>query len=241
MKKQIIAATAASIVALAAYPVLSQTSGSQTTTPSQTAPSATSPGATSPGTGSTGSGTSTTQTTPGAGSSTGTSSGTGTTTGTTSTPSATDTTTGRTTGATAPRGAAGTVTYYQHQSSDMRASRLIGQRVDNMQGENIGDINDLVVGPDGQIRAVVIGVGGFLGLGEREVAVPMNSLQMTAQSSGTGTTSGTTGSSNTVKLNTTKDQLKEAPRWTWGDQGSSTGTGTGTTNRGTGTGTTTTK
>lgn len=54
------------------------------------------------------------------------------------------------------------------------ASNLIGETVYNGTGddaENIGNVNDVVVGADGQIEAVVIGVGGFLGLGEKNVAI----------------------------------------------------------------------
>ena len=40
----------------------------------------------------------------------------------------------------------------------------------NAQGKSIGDLNDVLVGPDGKIQALVIGVGGFLGLGEKNVA-----------------------------------------------------------------------
>jgi hypothetical protein len=108
----------------------------------------------------------------------------------------------------------------------MRASRLIGTTVKNTQGEKVGDINDIVLAPDGQIRAVVVGVGGFLGLGEHEVAVSMNSLQMQHNAAG--------GSATTVTMNATKETLKDAPRWSWsGDQGStSSGGGSGSTGSG---------
>ncbi|MVA96667.1 PRC-barrel domain containing protein [Nitratireductor sp. CAU 1489] len=54
------------------------------------------------------------------------------------------------------------------------ASNIIGQSVYNGAGddaENIGDVNDIVIDADGNIQAVVIGVGGFLGLGEKHVAI----------------------------------------------------------------------
>ena len=54
------------------------------------------------------------------------------------------------------------------------ATQLIGESVYNGSGdqaENIGDVNDIVIGPDGNIQAVVVGVGGFLGIGEKDVAV----------------------------------------------------------------------
>lgn len=54
------------------------------------------------------------------------------------------------------------------------ASNIIGQSVYNGMGdgaENIGDVNDLILNPEGQVDALVIGVGGFLGIGEKDVAI----------------------------------------------------------------------
>ena len=56
-----------------------------------------------------------------------------------------------------------------------RASKLIGDGVVNDKGEKIGDIDDIVVGHNGQLFAV-LQVGGFLGLGGHRIAVPFNSL-----------------------------------------------------------------
>lgn len=54
------------------------------------------------------------------------------------------------------------------------ASNIIGERVYNGTGddaESIGSISDLVINPDGSVQAVVIGVGGFLGIGQKDVAI----------------------------------------------------------------------
>ena len=59
------------------------------------------------------------------------------------------------------------------------ASNIIGETVYNGTGddaENIGDVNDIVIGSDGKIEAVVVGVGGFLGIGEKNVAVDYSKL-----------------------------------------------------------------
>ena len=61
-----------------------------------------------------------------------------------------------------------------------RASELIGRPVSNGT-ENIGKIDDLIVGRD-KVLFAIIGVGGFLGIGERLVAVPYNSLAVTSKS-----------------------------------------------------------
>ena len=47
------------------------------------------------------------------------------------------------------------------------------QEIYNRAGEKIGVVKDLLVGPDGKINAAVIGVGRFLGIGEKDVAVPL--------------------------------------------------------------------
>jgi sporulation protein YlmC with PRC-barrel domain len=54
------------------------------------------------------------------------------------------------------------------------ATNIIGENVYNGTGddaENIGDVNDIVISADGKVEAVVVGVGGFLGIGEKDVAV----------------------------------------------------------------------
>jgi sporulation protein YlmC with PRC-barrel domain len=54
------------------------------------------------------------------------------------------------------------------------ATNIIGETVYNGTGddaENIGEVNDIVIGADGKIESVIVGVGGFLGLGEKNVAV----------------------------------------------------------------------
>jgi len=60
----------------------------------------------------------------------------------------------------------------------MMASSIIGSTVYTSANENVGDVNDIILSKDGKVQAVVIGVGGFLGLGEKDVAVPMDRIQM---------------------------------------------------------------
>jgi sporulation protein YlmC with PRC-barrel domain len=58
-----------------------------------------------------------------------------------------------------------------------RASKLMGLDVYNEANEKLGDINELIVDKDGKINAVVIGVGGFLGMGEHDIAVTIDKLK----------------------------------------------------------------
>lgn len=60
------------------------------------------------------------------------------------------------------------------------ATQIIGESVFNGTGDdaqNVGDVNDIVIGADGNIEALVIGVGGFLGIGEKDVAVDFEQLE----------------------------------------------------------------
>jgi len=64
-----------------------------------------------------------------------------------------------------------------------RASKVIGENVKNDAGDNVGKIDDLLVRADGPNRVLfaVVSVGGFLGIGNKLVAVPYASLQTNAK------------------------------------------------------------
>ncbi|MCJ8518072.1 hypothetical protein ABID21_001042 [Pseudorhizobium tarimense] len=59
-----------------------------------------------------------------------------------------------------------------------RVSDFQGKAVYGSDGESIGEINDVLVSQDGSVNAVIIGVGGFLGIGEKDVAVDMGALEL---------------------------------------------------------------
>jgi len=65
----------------------------------------------------------------------------------------------------------------QMQQGQLMASDLIGTRVVSANNESIGDINDVILDRNGQVMAAVVGVGGFLGIGEKDVAVPFDALE----------------------------------------------------------------
>jgi sporulation protein YlmC with PRC-barrel domain len=58
-----------------------------------------------------------------------------------------------------------------------RASKLKGLNVYNEQNEKLGDINEILLDKPGRVTGVVIGVGGFLGMGEHDIMVDMNKLK----------------------------------------------------------------
>jgi PRC-barrel domain protein len=74
------------------------------------------------------------------------------------------------------------------------------QNVYDPKDEKLGEIMDLLVNPGGQIDAAIVGVGGFLGAGEKDVAVSFNAIKPTKKNDKTYLT-----------LDTTKDALNGAP------------------------------
>jgi sporulation protein YlmC with PRC-barrel domain len=119
-----------------------------------------------------------------------------------------------------------------------RASKLMGLNVYNEANEKLGDINELLVDKSGKINAVVIGIGGFLGMGEHDIAVSMDKLKFVEEpvrtsSSSTSTTSRdtTTGAASTNTTNRSandwvpdhavmsgnKEQLKALPQFKYSD------------------------
>ncbi|WP_173934110.1 PRC-barrel domain-containing protein [Chelativorans sp. Marseille-P2723] len=73
------------------------------------------------------------------------------------------------------------------QAEGMLASDLIGESVYNStseDAENIGEITDLILSQDGQVEAIVVGVGGFLGIGQKEVALEYDLAQWAEQDGG---------------------------------------------------------
>jgi sporulation protein YlmC with PRC-barrel domain len=72
----------------------------------------------------------------------------------------------------------GRVAYFAKGPADsLSLTAYLSRDVYNRAGEKIGAINDFLVAPDGRITAVIIGVGGFLGMGEKEIALPFSSIQ----------------------------------------------------------------
>jgi sporulation protein YlmC with PRC-barrel domain len=118
-------------------------------------------------------------------------------------PSAGQPGTGQATGTmqqTAPAGSA-RIDYYTIQPADMRASKLIGAVVFNQSNERIGEVDDLVISNGNTIQALVLGVGGFLGVGERKVAIKPGAAVVTEMEN----------RSVQIVVNATKDELKNAP------------------------------
>jgi PRC-barrel domain len=121
---------------------------------------------------------------------------------------------------------AATPAHSQQQSAAglWRASKLHGIDVYNQQNEKIGDIDDVLMDKDGKAKLAVLGVGGFLGMGEHNVAVNFSDLKFSDQPVKSNTSGSNASTDSSVKknypdhavFNATKDQLKAMPEFKYG-------------------------
>jgi sporulation protein YlmC with PRC-barrel domain len=123
-----------------------------------------------------------------------------------------------------------------------RASKLMGLDVYNESNEKLGDVNEIILDKSGKVTAVVIGVGGFLGMGEHDIAVSMDKLKFvedqvrtstattTKKDATTGTATAPANSTATRRtadandwvpdhavMSATKEQLKAMPQFKYSD------------------------
>ncbi|MEK1928784.1 MAG: PRC-barrel domain-containing protein [Pararhizobium sp.] len=105
---------------------------------------------------------------------------------------------------TAQAPAAGSGYLTEQAEGQISANTYIGQSVYNAADESIGEVNDVIFTKDGSVEAAVIGVGGFLGIGEKNVAVPLDTITVSE-----------VPNSDDLKLTTqeTADTLKAAPEF----------------------------
>jgi sporulation protein YlmC with PRC-barrel domain len=76
-----------------------------------------------------------------------------------------------------------------HKEGEWRASKLVGVNVYNEANEKIGDINEVILDKSGKVANVILGVGGFLGMGEHYVAVAFEKLKWVNEPARTASTS----------------------------------------------------
>jgi len=81
----------------------------------------------------------------------------------------------------------------QQTPGQWRASKLVGVDAHGTDNAKIGDVREVLVNRDGATEAVVIGVGGFLGLGEKDVAVPFQALEWVTEPRTTATSTAAPG------------------------------------------------
>lgn len=83
----------------------------------------------------------------------------------------------------------------QVQTDQVRASKMLGSTVYDVQNRDIGSVKDLIIDKDGRVDAAVVDVGTFLGMGGKYVAVPLSAIKT---------------DNNRLTLDMTKEQLQQA-------------------------------
>jgi sporulation protein YlmC with PRC-barrel domain len=91
----------------------------------------------------------------------------------------------------------------QQAQEELLASELIGATVYDSADENLGSISDVVLAKEGGVEAVVIGVGGFLGIGAKNVAVSFDQIEQSTDAEG----------NLKLILNASKEELDAAPQY----------------------------
>jgi sporulation protein YlmC with PRC-barrel domain len=105
--------------------------------------------------------------------------------------------------------AAAATTHSMIQPDEIRASKMIGSSVHDVQNRNIGSVKDLVLNRSGAVDAVVVDVGSFLGMGGKYVAIPLSDIKT---------------DNNRLTLDRTKEQLQQMAKYEL--ENPSTGAGT---------------
>ena len=87
-------------------------------------------------------------------------------------------------------------------SYQLLASDIYKANVYDPSEHKIGDVSDLMIDSNGNVTAAIISVGGFLGIGQKDVVIPFKELQISMRDG-----------KNWLVLNRTKDELKTAPAY----------------------------
>jgi sporulation protein YlmC with PRC-barrel domain len=99
---------------------------------------------------------------------------------------------------------AGPARIYTDMPAGTTVNNFYKQSVYDPSDSKIGDVEDVLIDTDGHVSAMIIAVGGFLGVGEKDVAVPYSSIRASEKNNKWY-----------LVLNTTKDALKTAPGFTY--------------------------
>jgi hypothetical protein len=108
----------------------------------------------------------------------------------------------------------------QQSTNEWRSSNLVGASVTGAGNQSIGKIEDVLIDRNGMVKAVVVGVGGFLGMGGKDVAIPFNALTIQRDADGKDI--------DKVSVSFTNEQLEQAPAFKYlADATKTTGSTTG--------------
>jgi hypothetical protein len=123
-------------------------------------------------------------------------------------------------------GAGNSPKFVASQSADQLVfSKVKGTDVVGPSDESIGGVNDLLFDKSGKILGVVVGVGGFLGIGQKNVAMDMSAFEIVPATSGRTAPTSRSDDPTDIKLKVawTKDQIQQAPDFQYYKPPSSTG------------------
>ncbi len=91
---------------------------------------------------------------------------------------------------------------YMESANGMQARDLIGAKVSTSSDEKVGSVRDLIINENGQVVAIVVGAGGFLGMGEKDVAIGWDDV----------TRSDSSGEQE-LRIDMTSEELRSAPKF----------------------------
>ena len=87
--------------------------------------------------------------------------------------------------------------------ADLRADTLQGMKVYGVNDEDVGDVGTVIETAEGAVQGLVVEVGGFLGLGERKIEVPVEMVSVLSDGNG----------EMRVYVDATEDRLKDMPEY----------------------------
>lgn len=90
------------------------------------------------------------------------------------------------------------------ETKGVRASQIVDQEVKNQKGEVLGEVDDLIARRNGRVKKAILQVGGFLGIGDRLVAVQFRSLRITPKE---------------ITYPISKEQLEKHPVFDYAEEG----------------------
>lgn len=95
----------------------------------------------------------------------------------------------------------------KQESNEWRGSKLVGSSVYGPDNQSIGLISDVIIDGSGKVKAAVVGVGGFLGVGQKDVAIPFEALRITRRPN--------SSTIDRVTVSYSKDDLTNAPKFSF--------------------------
>jgi hypothetical protein len=103
----------------------------------------------------------------------------------------------------------------QQAAGEWRTTNLVGEGVTGADKKSIGNINDILVDSNGAVKAVVVGVGGFLGIGEKNVAIPFSALNIQREANDPDDIE-------QITVSYTRQQLEQAPAFKFAGESGNT-------------------